>query len=262
MLVAVLQLPSIGMSSTKLYHYIRIAHNRGTKLLMLGEYLLNSFFKELQGMSIEMIKEQSAHQIKILKELCTQYDLVIIAPLIVVKKNLPYKCIVKFSPNSTSYYYQQVLIDYPHWNEKKFFANDLSELHSPLIFNAGGLKFAVMSGFEMHVDKLWALASSKNIDAVLLPSVSTFESSSRWQEIAKMRALTHNCYVIRANRIGEYKDGEDIWKFYGDSFMIDPNGELINSLGNSEELMIDELWHSEVLEARRTWGFKDINSKL
>lgn len=86
MIAAVLQLPSIGMSSTKLYHYVRIANKKGVKVLVLGEYLLNSFFKELQSMSTAMIKEQSEHQTKILKELSSTYAMTIIAPLIIVKK--------------------------------------------------------------------------------------------------------------------------------------------------------------------------------
>lgn len=261
MTAAVLQLPAIGMSSTKLYHYIRIANKKGVKVLVLGEYLLNSFFKEIQSMSTAMIQEQSEHQIKILKELSNTYAMTIIAPLIIVKKKQPYKCIVKFSPTSTSYYYQQILINYPHWNEAKFFANETTFLKSPMVFSVDGFKFAVMSGFEMHVDRLWHLASQKNVDAVIVPSVSTFESASRWKNLAQMRAFTHNCYVLRANRIGEYKEKEYTWKFYGDSFMIDPNGDVANELGNSEELMIVEMSHSEVIESKRAWGFRDLNTK-
>ena len=261
MIAAVLQLPSIGMSSTKIYHYIRIAHKKDVKVLVLGEYLLNSFFKELEGMSVIMIKEQSEHQIKILKELSLTYAMTIIAPLIIVKKKQLYKCIVKFSPNSTSYYFQQILINYPHWNEAKFFANETSILKSPMIFSVDGFKFAVMSGFEMHVDKLWTMASQKNVDAVIVPSVSTFESSLRWKNLAQMRAFTHNCYVLRANRIGEYKENDYTWQFYGDSFLIDPNGEIVNDLGNKEELMIVDMSRAEVREAKRNWGFRELNTK-
>ena len=261
MIAAVLQLPSIGMSSTKLYHYVRIAHKKGVRVLLLGEYLLNSFFKEIEGMSIGMIKEQSEHQTKILKELSSTYNMTIIAPLVIVKKKKAYKAIVKFAPNSCSYYFQQVLINYPHWNEQKFFANEHLELKAPLIFSVDHFRFAVMSGYEMHIDKLWNFTSQKNVDAVLISSVSTFESSTRWRSIAQMRALTHNCYVLRANRIGEYKEQDYIWKFYGDSFLIDPNGELISELGNKEELLIVQMDHSEVIEAKRSWGFRELNTR-
>lgn len=261
MRAAVLQLSAQGMSSTKLYKYIRIAHSKDVKVLVLGEYILNPFFKELQEMSSSMIKEQAEHQIKVLKELSSTYSMTIIAPLIIVKKQEIYKTVAKFSPNSTSYYQQQLLINYSHWNEEKFFANEVKELAAPMVFKIDGFKFAIMSGFELHFDQLWMKLSNKNIDAVLVPSVSTFDSYERWKNLILSRAFTHNCYVLRANRIGEYQNKDFKWKFYGDSFLASPNGELLTHLGNKEELMIVDLSHTEVIQARKSWGFKEILNK-
>jgi len=261
MIAAVLQLNSQGMSSTKLYNYIRIAHKKNVKVILLGEYVLNPFFKELESMSLTMIKEQAEHQIKILKELATTYKITIIAPIILIKKKKFYKTIAKFAPSSTSYYQQQILINYSHWNEEKFFSNPIQQIKSPLVFKVDGFKFAVISGFELHFDEIFMKLKSKNVDAILVPSVATFESYERWKSLALSRAFTNNCYVLRANRIGEYQDKEFTWKFYGDSFLISPNGDLLNHLGNKEELMIVEMSHSKVINARSTWGFKEATKK-
>ena len=261
MKAAVLQLNAQGMSSTKLYNYVRIANKKGVKVLLLGEYVLNPFFKELEHMSVSMIKEQALHQIKILKDLAYTYSMLIIAPLIIVKKEKIYKSIAKFAPSSTSYYNQQILINYPHWNEEKFFANEIQQLQSPMVFKVDGFKFAVMNGFELHFDELFAKLRNKNIDCLLVPSVATFDSYERWKALVTTRAFTHNMYVLRANRIGEYQDKELVWKFYGDSILASPNAELLNHLGNTEELMIVDMSHTDVVRARRTWGFKDAISK-
>ncbi|SFV61302.1 Predicted amidohydrolase [hydrothermal vent metagenome] len=263
MRAAVLQLSSQGMSSTKLYNYIRIANKKGVKILLLGEYILNPFFKELQSMSPSMIKEHSEHQIKMLKELSSTYNMTIIAPLIIIKKNKIYKTIAKFAPASTAYYQQQILINYAHWNEEKFFDNKIKALQAPLVFKIDGFKFAVISGFELHFDAIFEKLESKNIDCILVPSVSTFESYERWKALITTRAFTHNCYILRANRIGEYQDKEFAWNFYGDSILVSPNGELLTHLGNKEELMLVDMNHSDVVQARRTWGFKEaINKRL
>jgi predicted amidohydrolase len=258
---AVLQLSAQGMSSTKLYNYIRIASKQGVRLLLLGEYILNPFFKELKTLSTSMIKEQADHQIKVLKELSFTYNITIIAPLIVVKKQKVYKTIAKFAPSSTSYYQQQILINYPHWNEEKFFDNELQAIESPLIFKVEGFKFALMSGFELHFDEIFEHISSKNVDCILLPSVSTFDSYERWKSLVLSRAFTHNCYILRANRIGEYRDKNHSWNFYGDSLLASPNGELLEHLGNKEELMIVDMSHSEVVQARKIWGFREFINK-
>jgi len=261
MRAAVLQLSSQGMSSTKLYNYIRIAHKKDVKVLVLGEYILNPFFKELEKMAPGMIQEQAQHQIKILKDLAATYKITIIAPIVLVKKEKVYKSVAKFAPASTAYYNQQVLINYPHWNEEKFFANPIEPIHTPLIFKIDGFKFAVMNGFELHFDTFFELLDTKNIDCLLVPSVSTFDSYDRWKALISMRAFTHNFYILRANRIGEYQEKQYTWQFYGDSILVDPNGELLTHLGNSEELMIVDMQHSEVLQARKRWGFREALNK-
>ena len=258
MRAASLQLSSQGMSSTKLYNYIRIAHKQGVKVLLLGEYILNPFFKELQTLSMNMIKDQADFQIKILRELSSTYSMTIISPIIMIKKNKAYKTIAKFAPSSTSYYEQQILINYSHWNEEKFFSNEIKELQTPLIFNVDGFKFAIMSGFELHFDEFFELLKPKNIDCILVPSVSTFDSFERWKSLITSRAFTNNCYILRANRIGEFNDKNHIWRFYGDSLLASPDGELLEHLGNKEELMIVDMQHADVISARRAWGFRDI----
>ncbi len=257
MIIAALQLPSMGMSSTRLYKYVRSAHRQGVRLLLLGEYLLNPFFKELEQCTTAMIKEQSMHQLEILKELARQYHMTIVAPIIVVRKKELFKSIVKVAPSSTAYYDQQILINYPHWNEEKFFANAVAPLHSPLVFTIDKVKFAVMGGFELHFDELWRYVSDKNVDVVLLPSMATFASNQRWQELIKMRAFTKNCYVLRANRVGEYVEKEHSWNFYGNSLLALPDGSIASELKDSEELMVVNVEHSRVVEARRIWGFKE-----
>lgn len=263
MRAAVLQLSSQGMSSTKLYNYIRIAHKQNVKLLVLGEYILNPFFKELAGMSHAMIQEHSAHQIKILKELSSTYELTIVAPIILVKKQKIYKTIAKFAPASTSYYQQQLLINYSHWNEEKFFDNEIQTLQSPMIFTIDRFKFAVIAGFELHFDKIFEEIDAKNVDCIIVPSVSTFESFERWKNLILTRAFTHNCYILRANRIGKYEEKDAVWNFYGDSLLASPNGDLLTHLGNKEEIMIADMNHTEVITSRKLWGFKEsINKRV
>ncbi|MDD2838092.1 MAG: carbon-nitrogen hydrolase family protein [Sulfuricurvum sp.] len=257
MRIAILQLPSIGMGSSKLESYARVAHQKGVKLMLLGEYLLNPFFKELVHTPVSMIAEQSAHQVETLKMLASKYDLTFVAPIVTVKKKECTKTIAKINGRSISYYPQQFLINYPHWNEEKFFNNPIEPVKPPMIFALEGFKFAVMAGFELHFDPLWDAVSSKAVDAVLVPSASTFESHNRWRELIKMRAFTHNCYILRANRIGEYFDDKHAWKFYGDSMVVSPDGEIEADLGNTEELLIVDLDRKSLSESRKGWGFKE-----
>lgn len=165
--------------------------------------------------------------------------------------------IAKINGRSVMYYPQQFLINYPHWNEEKFFNNPIEAVKPPMVFALDGFKFAVMGGFETHFDPLWEAVSAKAVDVVLIPSASTFESHNRWRELIKTRAFTHNCYILRANRVGEYCDEKHAWKFYGDSMVVSPDGEVEADLGNTEELLIMDLERKILSESRKGWGFKE-----
>ena len=77
MRAAILQIPSVGLSTAKFDYYLRIAKSKQCKVVVLGEYLLNRFFKELENTPVAMIKEQSDHHVKMLKALAKEYNLTI-----------------------------------------------------------------------------------------------------------------------------------------------------------------------------------------
>ncbi len=252
--VTALQLSTLPMSKAKLDYYFMICKKRNVSLVLLGEYNLNSFFKELETMPKLMIKKQSTHKITILKELAQEYDLNIVAPIITFKKDKIYKTIARFTPKSTHFQNQQYLINYRHWNEDKFFDNELCE-YSPMIFTLQGVKIAAINGFELHFDNVWLEILKKKVDLVLLSTVSTFGSKQRWSELIKARAFLNGVFILRANRIGEYMDKEISWKFYGESFLVYPNGEIHNMLGFKEEMLIADIDKTIARGAKRDWGF-------
>ena len=156
------------------------------------------------------------------------------------------------------------MLNFSHWNEEKFFSNSADTIKAPLIFKIDGHKFAIISGFELHFDEIFLELKTKNIDVLIVPTVSTFESQERWRELCKVRSFTNNFYILRANRIGEYvesSNNQHIWNFYGDSFVSTPNGDIEEFLGNSEELLITTISHQSVVNARKSWGFKDLIQK-
>ena len=256
LVVAALQLPTLGMNATRLEYYLKQAKQRDADVILLGEYVLNHFFKEFATMSPNMVKEQTRKHTELLKNLSLKYDIVFVAPIIVTKKDGYHKTIMKITPKNIRYYEQQILLPYPHWNEKKFFANKIAPLKDPMIFNIKGFKVLVMAGFELHFDPFWQSVTEKKVDLVLLPTASTFGSHNRWREIIKTKAFLHGCYILRANRLGEYSDDDVKWKFYGDTMLVSPEGEVEMMLEDKESMLIEVIDKREVLEHRKAWGFE------
>ena len=248
MKVAVIQTSSLPYEKAKINYFLSILKSKDVKLVVIGEYVLNLFFKELEKTPINFIKQQSAHQIKLFKKLANRYNITIIAPIVMVKKDKLFKVFVKFSQKSTRFYYQQIFMPYSHWDEKSFFS---TKENKPFIFKIDNLKISILPGFEAHFDEFWQFFRKKNVDLVVVPTVGTFNSQKRWRKLLSTFAFLNNCYVLRANRVGSYQD----WKFYGDSFLANPDGDIIESLGNKEELLIVDIDKKEVLSARKDWAF-------
>ncbi len=256
LVVAALQLPTLGMNATRLEYYLKQAKQRDADVMLLGEYVLNHFFKEFATMSPNMVKEQTRKHTELLKNLAQKYKITFIAPIIITKKDGYHKTIVKISAKTTKYYEQQILLPYAHWNEKKFFANKVAPLKDAMTFTIKGFKVMVMAGFELHFDPFWQKVTEKKVDLVLLPTASTFGSHNRWREIIKTKAFLHGCYILRANRLGEYSDDEVKWKFYGDTMLVNPEGEVEMMLEDKESMLVEVIDRSEILEHRKSWGFE------
>lgn len=258
--IAVLQLSAVGISGDTLNTYLRTCAHQGVHVVLLGEYLLNRFYKEIQTLPVSMLKEQSISQVATLKELAKTYELTIVAPILQVINDKIYKTILRITPKRTYTYYQQILINYKHWNEEAFFDNKITALQEPMHFNMHGLKLAVLSGYELHFDELFTYIDTLGVDVLLVPTLSTFASHDRWRNLISMRAFTHGCYIVRANRIGQYEHENITWEFYGDSLACAPSGEILAHLGNYEEVLIVDI-DKKLLKEAKSWGFRDAIAK-
>jgi len=259
MKIAVIQTSNLPYEKAKVNYFLSILRSKNVKLVVIGEYVLNLFFKDLEKTPISFIQKQSIHQLKLFKRLANRYNMTIIAPLLTVQKNEIYKTFYKFSPKSTKVYYQQILMPYSHWNEKKFFS---TKENKPLIFKIENIKIALLPGFEAHFDEFWSYFRKKGVELVVVPSIGAFTSAKRWENMLTTFAFLNNCYVLRANRVGKWED----WKFYGESFLSDPNGNIVEKLTNKEELLVVDIDKKMIKLSKKEWEFnklrKDIKGDL
>lgn len=248
--IAALQFPTLALSESRLDYYLKASKDSGANLIVLGEYVLNSFFTELKSMPKSMIKEQSESKKASLIKFAKKYDIDIIAPYVSVENDGLKKLCLKVNSHNIKVYEQQILIPYNHWNEEKFFKNKKNDKLKLFTFNHEGLKCALLFGFEAHFDIFWQMIMKKKIDLVIIPTANTFESKQRWEELLKTRAFLNSTSILRVNRIGNLKDA---WNFYGDTMYINAFGEIEDKLGGDEEVLIIEPKKSD--EARKLWFF-------
>ncbi|GHS89160.1 carbon-nitrogen hydrolase [Campylobacterota bacterium] len=260
--IAVLQTGELALESARLDYLLTHAKRRGAKIAVLPEYVCNLFFKELAAAPIAFVKEQGDRQYHYLARLSKIYKITIISPLIRVIGGKVFKSVYRFTNERAWRFDQQILIGYPHWNEAAFFANAQNKLPAPRVFRVEGFKIALIFGYELHFDLVWHKIVQSGADVVIAPSIGTFESLYRWQRLCMSRAFTGGCYLIRANRIGEYKGKDEPWNFYGNSLVCTPFGEIENSLEEREGILDIVVERDEIRAARQAFGFSRIAKLL
>ncbi|WP_104732094.1 carbon-nitrogen hydrolase family protein [Helicobacter salomonis] len=232
-------------------------------LCLFPEYILSSFFLDLLQEDPEHALSQVQNRQAQLQELAFKNGIHFVIPTLSAHPNGLLKEMAWISPEHTEFVPQQRLIAFDHWDEQGFFANLKQDFKPPLSFVLEGIKIAALFGFEVHFDALWLKMQEEGVDMVLLSSASAFESFERWRAVCSARAFCNSMLVARANRIGmvrqEYYQGVKHnlpWRFYGDSFIALPNGQISDSLQGQKGVLHLEV-HKEYLDAwAREWGFR------
>jgi len=80
---------------------------------------------------------------------------------------------------------------------------------------------------------------------------------SSWETIQRGHAIANGCYVAAPNRVGhEAPDGGDGIEFWGQSFICDPAGQILEKASiDREEVIVAEVDLGSVDEQRTHWPF-------
>ena len=251
--VAILQLGDL-QNKERVTTYIKSIPKHS--IVLIGEYVVDSFFSQDWGMKPESCLKDK-NKLDIFMHFSKEYGHTFIVPFIQHKNKGYYKQMAIITQDGFATYTQQRLIQYPHWNEANFFSNDTKKLPKlPMTFMANGIKFGVLFGFEAHFDEFWMEFKKDSVDVVLVASASTFTSQKRWQNLLTTHAFTNSCYVFRANRIGTHhaSDGQT-WDFYGHSF-VSLGQDIMDSLLNEEGMLCVEIDKAALEALKKEWGFR------
>ncbi|TAL80985.1 MAG: amidohydrolase [Bacteroidetes bacterium] len=135
---------------------------------------------------------------------------------------------VFISPEKESWYYDKRHL-FSIAGEDKIF----SPGRKKLIFKFRGVRISPYICYDLRFP-VWS--RNRNDYDLMINSANWPESRiSVWNTLLKTRAIENQCYVAGANITGT--DGEGI-KYCGDSVIINPKGEIINSANQNEETVI------------------------
>jgi N-carbamoylputrescine amidase len=88
------------------------------------------------------------------------------------------------------------------------------------------------------------------------PYDAGLDTHRQWQRAMQGHAVANAVPIVAANRVGLERNGAAEQKYYGHSFMADHRGEIVASLGDTEEGVLLHSFDLDESEAYRAdWGF-------
>ena len=115
-----------------------------------------------------------------------------------------------------------------------------------LVFQLGGLKFGVMTCYELRFPEIARHLVERGADVLLLPAAWVRGSLKElhWETLARARAIENTVYLAASGQVSD--------RSIGLSAIFDPMGVMIVSAGETEGVTTGEVTPERLAEVRRT----------
>jgi omega-amidase len=144
------------------------------------------------------------------------------------------------SPDNDSWFYDKRHLFSMGEEDKNFSKGD-----SRTIFNFRGIRICAFICYDLRFP-VWS-RNRNEYDLAIYAANWPEARINVWNTLIKARAIENQCYVAGANRIGT--DGMGI-SYCGESTIVNPRGEIIESAANEECIISADLSMSELKDFR------------
>lgn len=227
----------------KCLEFIKRASSEGAEFIVFPEMTLTGF-----SMRTLKIGEKKAETVKWFSEKANAYDISIGFGFVELDGNKGKNNFSICSKDKGEMVRYTKLHPFSYGAEDKYYLKG----NAMKFFSLKEFNFSMFICYDLRFPEIFQ-AAGKKCDTILV--IANWPESRRkhWIALLKARAIETQCYIIGVNRVGI---GEGI-KYSGDSMIVDPNGQVIKTVKDREELIICDLNIDEVKKCRNEFKFKD-----
>ena len=246
---------------------IRFAAKRKAKIICLPELFLSNYFCQSESHSnFKFAEKIPGPTSKIFCDLAKELSVIIMISLFEKKTSGLYhntSILINEKGKIISKYRKMHIPDDPGYYEKFYFApGDLGFKSTKTKHgNIGSLicwdqwfpeaaRLTVLKGAEILFYPTaigWHPKEKKKFGKAQLES---------WITVQKGHAISNGIFVAAVNRVGFEKKGKRKIEFWGNSFVIDPSGNIISKLNSKKEgILICEINLNAIEKTRQHWPF-------
>ena len=246
---------------------IRQAAKKGAKIICVPELFLSNYFCQSEKHSnFKLAQKIPSPTTKIFCELSKELKIVLVISLF--EKKIP-----------GIYFNSSIIID-----EKGKIISKYRKMHIPddpgyyekFYFKPGDLGFKNTKTKHGNIGSLicwdqWfpeaaRLTVLKGAEILIYPTAIGWHPSEKnkygesqlnsWLTIQRSHAIANGVFVAAVNRVGIEKSGSRKIEFWGNSFVIDPSGNILGKLkSKKEDILICNIDFKKVENARQHWPF-------
>jgi N-carbamoylputrescine amidase len=263
----------------KAFDFIREAASRGAHIVCTQELFKSRYFCQTEDWQAVDLAEKvvlNSPTVLSLSELAAEQQIVLIASLFEKRATGIYHNTAVVLDADGSYlgkYRKMHIPDDPHYFEKFYFTpGDLGYK----VFHIG-----VLICWDQWFPEAARLLGLKGSEIIFIPTAIGYSTpeegttySHAWRTVQQGHAVANGCYLAAVNRVGFEADpsysalspqgssagvgpvGESGIKFWGQSFVADPDGTIVKQASTEkEEILLCEVDLSKVNETKKRFSF-------
>ncbi|MBE9529097.1 MAG: acyltransferase [Proteobacteria bacterium] len=232
---------------------IELAASEGAEIIALPQ-LFNSEWFPFEINTAHLSKSESADgpSVTAMQEAALKHKSVVIAPIFEAYQGAHFNTAFVIGPDGKIIgRYRKIHIpQIPLWEEGSYFAP--GDLGFP-VFKTPNATIGVQLCWDVFFPEGFRTLALKGAEIVFTPTASAFyHSHAKWERAIAAAAHSNGFFVFRVNRVGDEAQQE----FYGRSFAVHPDGEmLVEPGGAGEGIVVASMDLSEIATTRNEWVF-------
>lgn len=229
---------------------IDAAISNGASIVCFQElFNLLWFPKGRDGEVFSMAEDINGDTVNAIRERAKSAGIVVLLPMFEKDGSRFYNsCVVIDEKGETAGIYRKIHVpDIPLWEEKYYFTS--GDRGFPVFETAYG-KIGIQISWDNLYPEGTRILALKGADIIFAPTACAFKSQHLWQTVISGNAISNCVFIMRINRVGS----EEKQDFYGASFCVNPEGELIGGpTGIADSVLLADIDFEYQQHIRREW---------
>jgi N-carbamoylputrescine amidase len=236
----------------KAVRFAKIAIEKGAHIICFQELFTTHWFpREMNKRYFSLAEKVDGLTVGTMQKLATEYGVVLICPIFEIEEDSFYNsAIVIDADGEILGSYRKIHVpQIPLWEERYYFS---SGNHGFPVFRTKFAPIGVQICWDNFFPEGSRILALKGAKILFSPTAAAFASQRKWETVISSNAIANGVYIFIVNRVGS----EEKQDFYGRSFCISPEGELLDKpTGMKDSIALIEIDLKNIDKTRKEWPF-------